>query len=147
MRIERVPVEEIFDLRWSVLREGLPRETAVYPEDALPGTFHLAAYDPDGRVAGCVTFFPDPLDGAPAYRFRGMASAPDVRGKGYGAAVLRAGIAEAAAQGADLVWCNGRTSAQDFYEHLGFAATGELFHPAPTHTPHYVFTYKTPVDA
>ncbi|NUS58194.1 MAG: hypothetical protein HOV66_25590, partial [Streptomycetaceae bacterium] len=52
MRIEPVPVAEIFDLRWSVLRAGLPRETAVYPEDALPDTFHLAAYDDADRVEG-----------------------------------------------------------------------------------------------
>lgn len=144
MRIEPVPVAEIFDLRWSVLRAGLPRETAVYPEDALPGTFHLAAYDDADRVMGCVTFFPDPLDGTPAHRFRGMASDPEVRGQGYGAAVLRAGLAECAARGATLVWCNGRTSARGFYEHLGFKAVGDEFTTPPTHVPHYVFTYDVP---
>ncbi|MCF2528535.1 GNAT family N-acetyltransferase [Yinghuangia soli] len=147
MRIERVPVEEIFELRWSVLREGLPKETAVYPEDAPADTFHIAAYDADDRVAGCVTFFPEEFEGAPgvpAYRFRGMASAPDVRGQGYGAAVLKAGLAEVAARGGKLAWCNGRTSARGFYEHLGFEAVGEEFTTPPTHVPHYVFTYQVP---
>ncbi|WP_329179167.1 GNAT family N-acetyltransferase [Streptomyces sp. NBC_01477] len=138
-----VPVEEIFALRWAVLRTGLPRETAVYPEDVRPGTFHIAAYDESGAVQGCGTFFPDPLPGeaAPAYRFRGMGSAPEVRGRGFGAAALTAGLRECAARGAGLVWCNGRTSATGFYQHLGFTLTGEEFTVEPS-GPHYVFVTK-----
>lgn len=151
MRVETVPVDVIFDLRWSVLRDGLPRDTAVYPEDARPETFHLAAYDDAGRVAGCVTLFPEPLppehpaDAAgpvDAWRIRGMASAPDVRGQGYGAAVLRVGMTEAASRGATVIWCYGRTAAQDFYEHLGFKPSGDLLHPGPTFAPHYVFSQR-----
>lgn len=144
MRIARVPVDDIFELRWSVLRTGLPKETAHYPEDDRPDTFHLAAYDTDDRVMGCVTFFPDEFEGAPAHRFRGMASDPGVRGQGYGAAVLRAGLAECAARGATLVWCNGRTTARGFYEHLGFQAVGDEFLTPVTNVPHYVFTYAVP---
>lgn len=140
MRTAVVPVEEIFALRWAVLRTGLPRETAVYPEDSRGETFHVAAYGDDGAVLGCVTFFPDALPGetAPAYRFRGMGTDPAVRGLGFGAAVLKAGLAEAAARGAELVWCNGRTSATGFYERLGFTATGDVFTVEPS-GPHYVF--------
>jgi GNAT superfamily N-acetyltransferase len=135
-----VAVEEIFALRWAVLRTGLPRETAVYPEDARPDTFHIAAYDESGAVQGCATFFPDALQGGtgPAYRFRGMGSAPDVRGKGFGGAALTAGLRECAARGAAVVWCNGRIAATGFYEHLGFTAVGEEFEVAPS-GPHHVF--------
>jgi GNAT superfamily N-acetyltransferase len=163
IRTAVVPVEEIFDLRWAVLRTGLPRETAVYPEDAYGGTFHIAAYDEAGAVRGCATFFPDPFPdqfpdpfpgpfpdpspfpdsgrSAPAYRFRGMGSAPEVRGRGFGAAALTAGLRECASRGAELVWCNGRTSAAGFYERLGFTATGEEFTIEPS-GPHYVFVTK-----
>lgn len=145
MRTAVVPVEEIFELRWAVLRTGLPRETAIYPEDSRESTFHVAAYDDEGTVQACVTFFPDPLPGAgvAAYRFRGMGSAPEVRGAGYGAAVLRAGLAEATVRGAELVWCNGRTSALGFYERLGFTVTGEEFTVEPS-GPHFIFVIKTP---
>jgi GNAT superfamily N-acetyltransferase len=138
-----VPVEEIFALRWSVLRTGLPREAAVYPEDSREDTFHIAAYDEHGEVRGCVTFFPDPLPGetALAYRFRGMGSDPSVRGQGFGAAALNAGLRESAARGATLSWCNGRTSATGFYEHFGFTAIGEEFVLEPS-GPHYVFVTK-----
>jgi GNAT superfamily N-acetyltransferase len=166
MRTAVVPVEEIFALRWAVLRTGMPRETAVYPEDSRGDTFHIAVYDDEagdegsgggsgggsaeagneggpGTVKGCVTFFPDPMPGetALAYRFRGMGSAPEVRGRGYGAAALNAGLREAAARGAELGWCNGRTSATGFYEHLGFTAIGEEFTIQPS-GPHYIFVTK-----
>jgi GNAT superfamily N-acetyltransferase len=138
-----VSVEEIFALRWAVLRTGMPRETAVYPEDAREDVFHTAAYDESGAVLGCATFFPDQLPGeaAPAYRFRGMGSAPDVRGQGFGAAALTAGLRECGARGAGLVWCNGRISATGFYEHLGFTAIGGEFTVEPS-GPHYVFVTK-----
>ncbi|MFJ2953802.1 GNAT family N-acetyltransferase [Streptomyces sp. NPDC087270] len=143
MRTAVVPVEEIFALRWAVLRTGMPREAAVYPEDARADTFHIAAYDDAGAIQACVTFFPDPLPGeaALAYRFRGMGSSVEARGAGYGAAALRAGLREAAARGAQVVWCNGRTSAKGFYEHFGFTATGEEFQLEPS-GPHYVFVTK-----
>lgn len=147
MRTALATVEEIFQLRWSVLRPGLPRATAIYPMDALGDTFHIAGYDSDDRVVGCVTFFPDPWEAAPdatAYRFSGMATAADVRGRGYGAAVLAAGIAEATRRGADIVWCNGRSPARGFYERAGFTAVGDEF-TVPISGPH--FRFVLPVDS
>lgn len=147
MRTAVVPLEDVFELRRRVLRPGRPRNTAAFVEDAHPGVFHVAAYDPEGAVVACVTFFPEPppaqLSGeaAPAHRLRGMASSDAVRGQGYGAAVLRAGMAEARARGAELVWCNGRTAARGFYEHQGFTAVGEEFTLEPA-GPHHVFVAK-----
>ncbi|WP_030545535.1 GNAT family N-acetyltransferase [Streptomyces albus] len=130
-----VPVAEIFALRWKVLRPGRPEESAVFPEDSAPGTFHIAAYDETRAVRACVTFFPEPFpepfsesgSRAPAHRFRGMASDPSVRGRGFGRAVLAAGIAEARSRGAGVVWCHGRTGARGFYEREGFTVVGEEF--------------------
>ncbi len=70
-----------------------------------------------------------------------MASDPAVRGRGYGVAVLRAGLDEAAARGAETVWCNGRTSARGFYEHQGFTVVGEEF-DIESVGPHHVFVIK-----
>jgi predicted GNAT family N-acyltransferase len=138
-----VPLGDIFELRRSVLRPGRPRNTAAFIEDGHPGVFHVAAYDTDGTLCACATFFPEQLPGeaAPAHRLRGMASADAVRGQGYGAAVLQAGMAEARARGAELVWCNGRVAARGFYEHQGFTAVGEEFQLEPAGA-HYVFVAK-----
>ncbi|MER5969439.1 GNAT family N-acetyltransferase [Streptomyces sp. NPDC002055] len=140
-----VPVSEIFELRRSVLRAGLPAETAVFPEDSDPDVFHIAAYDGSGALRACGTFFPDPLPEAaapggrtPAYRFRGLASDPEVRGQGYGQAVLAAGLAEIGARDVRHVWCNGRTPATGFYQRQGFTRLGEEFVLDPGGA-HYVF--------
>lgn len=140
-----VPVEEIFDLRWRVLRPGLPRESAIFLEDGHPLAFHMAAYGGDGgdEVVACVTLFPERLPGDPAiaYRIRGMASAPEVRGRGYGAALLHVALEQARRRGAELVWCNGRTSARGFWEGQGFTAVGEEFVLEPA-GPHFLFVAK-----
>jgi GNAT superfamily N-acetyltransferase len=152
IRTAVVPVSEIFPLRWEVLRPGLPRESAVFTEDDLDGAFHVAAYDGDGTdVLGCGSFYPEAFPGAGpgdgeggsdrasgAYRIRGMASAPAARGRGYGAAVLRAGEEAAVGRGARLMWCNGRTGARGFYERHGYATVGEEF-VIDGVGPHYVF--------
>ncbi|WP_129839923.1 GNAT family N-acetyltransferase [Streptomyces sp. RFCAC02] len=143
IRTATVPLDTIFDLRWSVLRPGLPRETAAFPEDAREDTFHLAAHDGDDpRVLACITLFPDahPL-GTAAYRFRGMASAPEARGLGYGHAVLAAATAEAAARGCDLLWCNGRVAARAFYERQGYEVVGDEFDLEGV-GPHHVFARR-----
>ncbi|MDT0443895.1 MULTISPECIES: GNAT family N-acetyltransferase [unclassified Streptomyces] len=144
IRTAVVPLADIFALRHRVLRPGLARATAEFAEDGRSGTFHLAAYEGDApEVLGCITLFPDPLPGtsATAHRFRGMASAPEARGRGYGAAVLAAATAEAAARGAELLWCNGRLAARGFYERQGFAAMGEEFVIEGV-GPHLVFVRK-----
>ncbi|MFI9238616.1 GNAT family N-acetyltransferase [Streptomyces sp. NPDC053079] len=142
-RTATVPVAEVFALRHAVLRPGLPADSAAFPGDDAPGTFHVASYDERGELRGCATFLPEPLPGTgeEAYRLRGMASDPAVRGLGHGAAVLRAGLAEAAARGAALVWCNGRTPARGFYEHHGFHARGEEFTVEGV-GPHFIFAIK-----
>ncbi len=142
MIVEPVPLADIFKLRWSVLRTGLPRDTAEYPEDKLPDTFHLAARDPDGTVVCCGTFFPDPFDGAPAWRLRGMATLPQRRGEGIGGLLVEAGVAEVARRGGPLLWCNGRVSAAGFYQRHGFRISGDVFDIPPI-GPHYVFYRPT----
>ncbi|MDT0266870.1 GNAT family N-acetyltransferase [Streptomyces sp. DSM 44915] len=144
IRTAVVDAAEIIPLRWAVLRPGLPRESAEFVEDRRRETVHLAAYEGAGeRVLACVTLFPDPLPGqpAPAWRFRGMASDPAVRGRGFGVAVLAAASETAGARGARLLWCNGRTGARGFYERQGFAVAGEEFVIEGV-GPHLVFTRK-----
>ena len=143
--IELADRAEIFDLRRSVLRPHLPPAASDYPEERHPDTFHLAARDPhSGAVIGCATFFPQPLDGEPGWRFRGMATVAQLRGRGIGAAVLRRGIAEVTRRGGRLVWCNGRTVAAGFYQRNGFTRRGAEFDVPPL-GPHYLFVRYIPV--
>jgi ribosomal protein S18 acetylase RimI-like enzyme len=56
-----------------------------------------------------------------------MATAPENRGRGAGAAVLEALVAHADRQGAGRVWCSVRSRARPLYERAGFRAVSEEF--------------------
>lgn len=135
--VESVLAATVRPLRHAVLRPGQPATASAYPQDEVPDTLHLAAYDDVGAVVGCATFFPEPLDGEPAWRLRGMATAPAVRGQGYAGEMLARGIVELRERGVPLLWCNARTSAVGFYERFGFERRGAEF-DLPLLGPHYV---------
>jgi ribosomal protein S18 acetylase RimI-like enzyme len=56
-----------------------------------------------------------------------MATEPDVRGRGFGALVLDACVAHAAAAGGAELWCNAREPAIGFYRRAGFEVVSEPF--------------------
>jgi GNAT superfamily N-acetyltransferase len=75
------------------------------------------------------------------WRLRGMATLPEVRGRGFGRALLEACFAHISAHGGQLLWCNARVVALGFYAHLGFVAEGEQFEIVPI-GPHFVMTRR-----
>lgn len=137
--IEEVTRDEVVPVRHEVLRTGLPVETALYPEDNSPYAFHLAEREPDGTIVACVTFFPEDLDGEPAWRFRGMATIESRRNSGIGGRLLEAAVDEVAKRGGKRVWCNGRSAAAAFYRRHGFEIVSDEFTSGPHRIPHYIF--------
>ena len=141
--VEFVKALVLHALRRQVLRPGQPWGSVDHDYDSWPGTFHVAAFGPRGEVAACASFHPDTAPHRPAsaadktWRLRAMASLPEVRGQGYGAAALRYGIAEIRRRGGTLLWCNARSVAVGFYERLGFSIVGDEFEISPI-GPHYV---------
>jgi predicted GNAT family N-acyltransferase len=130
--VEQVAAEVTYPLRRAVLRPDGGDLTWVGDED--PTTFHLAARTPDGAVVGVVRFHPAPCAWRPEARspwqLRGMATDAAARGTGAGRALIDHGLAQVAARGGDLVWCDARVSAAGFYEHVGFTVvTGEFDKP------------------
>ena len=102
-----------------MLRIGRGAESTVWPGDDDPRTGHVLI---DGLAAGSVM----PQDDG-SWRVRGMATAPEARGRGLGAHVLEQLIAHARAHGATLIWCYARPAARTLYERAGFVAEGEPF--------------------
>jgi ribosomal protein S18 acetylase RimI-like enzyme len=74
-----------------------------------------------------------------------MATAPQARGKGAGAAVLDALVQHALDGGAARVWCNARTPAISLYERAGFRVVSEQFE-LPGIGPHFVMERRTRSD-
>jgi predicted GNAT family N-acyltransferase len=139
--VRRATAGELIDLRWRILRAGLPREEALFPGDNSPDTFHFAAVDDDARVViSCATFRLASWDDEPAYQLRGMATSEACRGLGLGRSLLA--LAEADISGETpirLLWCNARTPAIDFYRKLGWEVRSEQF-DIPTAGPHVRMT-------
>ncbi len=56
-----------------------------------------------------------------------MATTPEERGKGYGAALLQEAAARISSMGGTSLWCNARVPAAGFYQRFGFRVHGEAF--------------------
>jgi GNAT superfamily N-acetyltransferase len=129
---------EILDVRLGVLRPTVPR--VPNPRDHDPVVVHIGAFD-GTRAVGCVTVHPDPdpVHRLPAaWRMRGMAVEPAYQGLGIGRQVLEAATAAAEAAGSPLLWANGRVSALEFYDRLGWEPVGPVFAHGPDYLPHRV---------
>ncbi|HEU0131684.1 MAG TPA: GNAT family N-acetyltransferase [Mycobacteriales bacterium] len=124
------------ELRQRVLRPRWTVERMLAESDPVPG---IAVVE-DGRVVACASVRPEPMPGDPRdgdWRLRGMASDPDLRGRGYGALALAGALDHARERGGTRVWCNARTGALGFYEKHGFTVVGEEF-VLPEGGPHHL---------
>jgi len=143
--IRAISAAETIEIRWAVLRPGFPRESAVFAGDELATTRHFGAFD-GGRLVGVASIYAAPMPeraaAAAARQLRGMATLPEVRGAGFGRALLDACIADAAENGAALLWCNARTSAVALYRKHGWATLGDEF-DIPTVGPHFRMWMET----
>ncbi|GAA0211774.1 hypothetical protein GCM10009123_18760 [Kangiella japonica] len=114
-----------------------------YPEDDFDGVFHLVAEN-DNTIVGIGSFYPEEcvgIDSAASYRLRGMATVSSIRGQGIGRNLLEEGIRQCRLRGAELLWCNARTSAVPFYRKLNFDIKGEEF-MIDSIGPHFLMVYR-----
>jgi len=129
MEIRPITVEQARAVRHPILRAGLPPHSAMFPEDDNPRTIHLGAFDGE-RLIAVATFFPETCKTHPgvlAYRLRGMATLRPWQGRGGGRALVLAGQRLVEENGAQVLWCNARSTARGFYEKLGFETEGDEF--------------------
>ncbi len=137
--IRAISAAETIAVRWPVLRPGFARETAIFDGDVAPGTLHFGAFDGETLVGVASIYlipFPAQPEVSPTFQLRGMATLPEVRGAGFGKALLDACVAVAREKGAALIWCNARTGAAEFYAQRGWQIIGEDF-DIPTVGPHF----------
>ena len=147
MEVRPVGPDDIRPLRHSILRPGQSWEETAYPGDGDPTTLHVGAFE-DARLVGIASLYREARPGAPGggWRLRGMATAPEVRGRGAGRALLAACVAHVAANGGGELWCNARTPAAGFYAAAGFAVVSEEF-DIPGIGPHVVMSLEVPAAA
>jgi GNAT superfamily N-acetyltransferase len=140
IKFERVGFAEIVDLRYAVLRAGLPREAANFPGDRDSTTVHLAGKDGQ-KVVACATVLVNEWEGRAACQVRGMAVDPEYQGRGVGGKLLAEIERVAMEKGVDVIWANARTPAAEFYRRNGWEIVSEVFE-IPTAGPHFKMVRK-----
>ena len=136
--VRPISAAETWPLRLAVLRPGRPLAAAQFPGDDLPDTKHFGAFQGPALVGIASLFraeFPE-RPGVPALQLRGMATAPEVRGAGFGQALVAASVTFSRESRAKIIWCNARTSALGFYAKLGWEISGGEFE-VPDVGPHF----------
>ena len=143
VNISKVDAEKIRSLRHSELRKGQDFSTTSYLKDYELGTFHMA-YISNEKIVTCATFYPEKsikIKSDNAYRLRGMATDSRFTRKGYASNLMAESFKELKKRDCDMVWCNARLVAVDFYKSVGFKITGDLFDIAGI-GPHYYMDKK-----
>jgi|TARA_B100000902_G_scaffold150169_1_gene146690 predicted GNAT family N-acyltransferase len=146
MDIKVVAAKDIRPLRNLVLRPNLPIETTYYDLDNDIETFHLASIM-DNTIISIGTFYPEndiELQTKNGYRLRGMATHPKFRRKSAATKLMKESFVLLKEKKCDVLWCNARLVAVEFYKSLGFKITGKIF-DIPSIGPHYKM-YKSVIN-
>ena len=146
MDIKVVAAKDIRPLRNLVLRPNLPIETTYYDLDNDIETFHLASIM-DNTIISIGTFYPEndiELQTKNGYRLRGMATHPKFRRKSAATKLMKESFVLLKEKKCDILWCNARLVAIEFYKSLGFKITGKIF-DIPSIGPHYKM-YKSVIN-
>ena len=128
-QIHKVDAKKIRPLRHSELRKGEDFSTTSYLKDDDKETFHMA-YIKEGKVVTCATFYPEfskNISALNPYRLRGMATEHKFQRRGYATDLMQQSFKELKKMNCDMVWCNARLVAIDFYHSIGFKIVGEIF--------------------
>ena len=140
--ISKVDAEKVRPLRHSELRKGQDFSTTSYIEDYGAGTFHMACIE-DEKIVTCASFYPEKstkIKSENAYRLRGMATDSNFQRKGCATDLMNESFKELKNRDCDMLWCNARLVAVDFYKSVGLKIIGEIFNIEGI-GPHY-YMYK-----
>ena len=140
--VKQITAAQTYAVRHPVLRAGRPVETCAMPGDDAEDTFHLGLFDAE-KLIGVVTFMnaAKPQFTGKQYQLRGMAVLEAYQGKGLGNILVTEGEQQLKQLGYDLLWCNARIKALNFYTRKGFKIEGEAFEIEPIGT-HYLLYKK-----
>ena len=125
--ITEIKAEQTYPIRKSVLREGMTLSHQMNG-DHESSTLHLGLFDEDRLV--CVGSFMKAAKSnfkGHQYQLRGMASSKGSQGKGYGKELLQKAEELLKEKNVDVLWCNARVVAIDFYSKLGYEFFGDIF--------------------
>jgi ribosomal protein S18 acetylase RimI-like enzyme len=137
IQIKEINAEETYPLRIAILRDGMTLSHEMLG-DHENETLHLGLFESDNLV--CIGSFmkasKDLFKGS-QFQLRGMASANAAQGKGFGKLLMEEAELRLKNSGVEILWCNARTVAIEFYKKLGYQTVGNVFQVAEV-GPHYL---------
>lgn len=131
--VRKIEKEMTYSLRHNILRPHQKVEDCVSDTDYDENTFHVGAFYQEELVSVasfCVDKHPDFSD-EKQYRLRAMATLENYRKLGAGKSVVIFAENLIKEKGFSFLWCKGRTTAQEYYNKMGFKAHGEVFDYPP----------------
>jgi len=138
--IHEIKAEDTYPIRKKELRENidLPEK---FRGDLDNSTFHLGLFENDILVS-VVSFMRSDFESLKGnqYQLRGMATLKAYQKKGYGQKLVEEADKLLKKKNVNIVWCNARIVALDFYKKQGYKKIGEEF-DIPQIGGHYVM-YK-----
>lgn len=127
--IKRISPLETYTVRHPVLRSGKPIESCIFDGDDLDTTFHLGVFI-ENKLVGACSFFKcshNLLSEEFQYQLRGMAILNEYQSLGLGKLILNHGERLLKEQNIQIIWCNAREKALDFYKKMDYRIIGESF--------------------
>ncbi len=145
IRIKEITAPQAYEIRKDILRDGIPL-TEKMDGDFDKSTLHLGVFVDD--VLACVATFMQHdsfhFSGA-QYRLRGMATHRAYQHQGLGKIILEWAEQLLVKKKVDILWCNARVFALDFYKKSGYQIIGEEF-DVNLIGPHFVMFKKLKND-
>ncbi len=119
--IKFISSQQTLILRSEILRNNLPLSACVFTTDEVENAFHLGCFDGKELLA-IASFFPNnkPKIIGLGYQLRGMATAAQHVGKGYGKQLISFAVTHLKNKEVNYIWCNARKTATPFYLKNGF---------------------------
>ena len=128
-KARQIQSEEIQQLRNEVLWPHKTFENCILETDRLSTTFHFGLQI-EGLTVATVTLQQEKnqrLQQEKQYRLRAMAVREGYRGQGFGDAIVEAGLNHLRELGVEVVWCDARVAALNFYRRLQFEELEEEY--------------------
>ncbi len=127
IQIKEISAEETFPIRLEVLRKNIPLPFE-FNGDFDSDTIHLGAFKNDKLIAvsSYMKATNKNFEGS-HYQLRGMATLTEYQGFGAGKLMLEQAFLILKEKSIDILWCNARIAAVDFYKKQGFQTFGEKF--------------------
>jgi len=141
--VKRIEAWQTRSLRHTVLWPHIEKvEDCNIDIDQREDGIHLGAFDGE-RIVSIASFFEmrsDKIEHGKQYRLRAMATDPEYRRTGAGKRIIEEGINQLREREVDVLWCNARKVALNFYLKLGFDVIDEWY-DIPLIGPHKFMYY------